>query len=569
MNLDFNDIREDLKTYLRAQSEFSDYDFDGSGLSVLIDTLAYATHYNALHANAAVAESFMDSALRRNSVVSHAKTIGYTPSSTTASAATVSLTFTDADLEQYDEVGVTIERGSKFIGVYQGETYPFVTTDTYTVTYPYQIDVPISQGVYHSKTFTWHEGVSQEFILGEDDLDRSTINLKVNDVFWSFNDGDLSDVDGESIMFYTQENYNGQTEIYFGPSSGRFGARPKDGDVIEVSYLRSEGGIPNGADVFSIPGLIGGYDAQSISIYTVSPASLGASAESIEDIRFRAPKNYERQNRTVTSDDFKAIIAEKFGNVASINVWGGEKNTPPQYGKVLISIKPKTGTTLSPISKAYIIDEVLSDYSVVGITPVIIDPEYVYVTVNSKVSYFKNNTAKSHGEMIAAVNLAVTHEFSDSLNKFGSTLHYSSLIGAVDNCERAIVSNNTTLQMSKRFTQDVTNLQGVYTLQYYNAIKPGTVISSELVHTGYDSRVLMDDGLGKMTLYNINQEVFESVNMGTVDYNTGIVYIDNFTTNIDIGQNISMYCVSQDVNISSNQNALILLDRANIEMVAI
>jgi hypothetical protein len=562
--LDFNKIKDNLKDFMRSQSDLNDYDFEGSNLSILLDAMAYITHYQGVYVNAAVNESFLDTAIRRNSIISHAKSIGYTPNSTKAAQATINLKFNEAENDANNIIGVTIAKGAKFIGSYQGSIYNFVTFDTYSTSYPYSIDIPIKQGSYHTKTFTWLDGTVQNFILNESDIDRDSISLKVNGVFWTYSNGDLTNVDASSQVFYIQENYDNKTELYFGPDSGLFGLRPNNGDTLEVEYIRSDGAAANGVDVFSIPGLVGGYDAQGISISLVDVASLGMDPEDIEDVRFRAPKNYERQDRAVSADDFKAILLDEFGDIDAINVWGGETNDPPQYGKVMISIKPNTGERLSPMTKTDIINRILKPYNIVAITPVIVDPEYVYITINSKVTYYRNKTQKSQGEMIELISDIIKTKYEDSLRDFGSTLRYSSVVTAIDNADVAINSNITDIQMARRFNPDSNNVSGLYDLYYHNPIKPGTIISSSIIKTGGDTYALMDDGLGVMTLYNITQEAFTSINIGTIDYTKGIIYLRNFNIDIDTTQMISIYAVPSNTDVKSSQNVLILFDVANI-----
>jgi len=564
--LDFDKIQTNLKTYLQAQTEFQDYNFDGSNLATLVDALAYATHYNGVYANAAVNESFLDSAQIRNSIVSHAKAIGYTPSSVTAPEATIRLTFNTAT------AAVTIDRGTKFNGTFQGTTYTFVTTDAYTATNDsglYTIDIPISQGEYFTKTYTWLDNTTQHFVLNENDIDRESIAVAVAGNYWILNSGDIANLDSNSTIFFVQENHDGQTEVYFGPDSGLFGVHPKNNNSIEISYVRTKGSASNGCTTFSIPGLVGGFDAQDITISTVDSASLGSDAEELEDIRFRAPKNYERQGRAVTAEDYKAIISDRFGDVEAINVWGGENNDPPKYGKVMISIKPTVGEELSPITKTKIVDEILKPYNIVSITPEIVDPDYIYVTVATNVKYNKALTNKSSGEIATLAETAIVNRFGADLRNFGSTLRYSEIVSALSAIDDSIVSNVTELQMSRRFLQDSSNSSGIYNIPYYNAIIPGTIVSSTIVKTGGKSYAIMDNGLGVMTLYNITDQAFENISMGTVDYDTGYIALNGFTISIDDNQTISLYAKSVDTDISSNQNLLILFDSASVETTAI
>jgi|SaaInlV_165m_DNA_3_1040750.scaffolds.fasta_scaffold08618_1 hypothetical protein len=564
--LDFDKIQTNLKTHLQAQTEFQDYNFDGSNLATLVDALAYATHYNGVYANAAVNESFLDSAQVRNSIVSHAKALGYTPSSATAPSATIRLVFNTATSS------VNIDKGTKFSGTYQGTSYNFVTIDAYTATNDtgiYTIDIPISQGEYFTKTYTWLDNTTQRFVLNEVDIDRASIDVAVNGDFWVLNEGELALLDGDSQVFFVQENQDNQTEVYFGPDSGLFGARPLNNNPIIISYVRTKGAASNGTTTFSIPGLVGGFDAQDITITTVDASTLGSDAEEIENIRFRAPKNYERQGRAVTSEDYKAIISDRFGDVQAINVWGGEENDPPKYGKVLIAIKPTVGEELSPITKTKLIDEILKPYNIVAITPEIVDPEYIYVATNSNIKYKKSLTNKSTGELTTVVEAAIEAQFNSDLNEFGSTLRYSGIVASIDNAEASIISNVTTIQMSRRFLKDSTNTAGIYEIQYYNKIIPGTVVSSTIVKTDVADYAIMDDGLGVMTLYNITAQAFENIEMGTVDYTTGKIELNGFLTEIDINQSISIYAAPEDTDISSEKNLLILFDSATIEATPI
>jgi len=467
---------------------------------------------------------------------------------------------------------VNIDKGTKFSGTYQGTSYNFVTIDAYTATNDtgiYTIDMPISQGEYFTKTYTWLDNTTQRFVLNEVDIDRASIDVAVNGDFWVLNEGELALLDGDSQVFFVQENQDNQTEVYFGPDSGLFGARPLNNNPIIISYVRTKGAASNGTTTFSIPGLVGGFDAQDITITTVDASTLGSDAEEIENIRFRAPKNYERQGRAVTSEDYKAIISDRFGDVQAINVWGGEENDPPKYGKVLIAIKPTVGEELSPITKTKLIDEILKPYNIVAITPEIVDPEYIYVATNSNIKYKKSLTNKSTGELTTVVEAAIEAQFNSDLNEFGSTLRYSGIVASIDNAEASIISNVTTIQMSRRFLKDSTNTAGIYEIQYYNKIIPGTVVSSTIVKTDVADYAIMDDGLGVMTLYNITAQAFENIEMGTVDYTTGKIELNGFLTEIDINQSISIYAAPEDTDISSEKNLLILFDSATIEATPI
>ena len=365
--LDFDTIKGNLKTYMKGQSEFTDYDFEGSGLNVLLDVLAYNTHYNAFMANMAANEMFLDTAVKRNSVTSHAKALGYTPTSTKAPVAYVDVTVNNANT-----ASVTMTAGHAFNTTISGTTYQFVNTTARILQptagiYVYS-NIPIYEGTWVTTKFTKDvNDADQKFIIPNDNVDISTLSVTVQTsaedttltTFTKANN--LVEVKSTTNAFFIQETVDSEWEVYFG--DGVVGAALIDANIVILSYVVTNGTQANGANSFTSATPISGFS--DITIATQTAAADGAAQEGIDAIKYNAPFSYAAQNRTVTAADYKAVIPQLYANVKALAVWGGEYNSPAVYGKVYISILPKTGTSLTTATKTSIIN-LLQDYNVVN-----------------------------------------------------------------------------------------------------------------------------------------------------------------------------------------------------------
>ena len=391
--VDFENISDNLKEFLKGQSNLKDYDFEGSTLSILIDLLAYNSHISAFNTNLAASELFLDTAQLRKNVISRAKELGYVPTSYTGATAEFDmnlLNVRNADGSYPSLSEMTLVRGSRFTTVFDGSSYNFVVTSSVTPTqngstYTYS-DIPLKQGTYVTDTYVYDNQISNpKFILSNERVDASSVSVSINSdsvtTGWT-KAGDLSSITTTSKVFFTQENDEGFTEVYFG--DGTIGASPLNGDIITVTYIVVDTVHANGAKVFSLVDAVNGFSNSLTSNVTTSFG--GAESESIESIKFKASKFYSSQNRLVTLNDYKAKVTEFYPNADAIAIWGGEDNDPPEYGKIFLSIKPINSDYLSENEKDTIKAR-LRDLNMLTVRPVIVDAEVIDIIINTLKTY--------------------------------------------------------------------------------------------------------------------------------------------------------------------------------------
>ena len=548
--LDFDNIKSNLKTYMKGQSTFTDYDFEGSGLSVLLDVLAYNTHYNAFMANMAANEMFLDTAVKRNSVTSHAKTLGYTPTSVKAPVAYVDVTVNDANT-----ASITMNAGHAFSTTISGTTYQFVNTTARILqptagVYTYS-NIPIYEGTWVTTKFTKDStDADQRFIIPNANVDISTLSVTIQT---SSSDttlttytkaNNLVEVKSTTSAFFIQETIDGEWEIYFG--DGIVGKALTDGNIVILAYVVTNGDDANGANAFTSTSTIGGFS--NISVATQTAAADGGAAEGLDAIKYNAPFSYAAQNRTVTAADYKAIIPQLYSNVKAIAVWGGEYNSPAVYGKVYVSILPNTGTVLTTSTKSSIVN-LLADYNVVSVTPVVIDLETTKIIPTVSFKYDANATAKTKEALASLITTAINNYSTTSLEKFELVFRYSPFTTLIDEADPAILSNITTIKMSKTFIPTLASALK-YTISFsnklyhpydgYNKILTGVVAGGILSSSGFtitgdaNTYYLEDDGSGIVNAYYISgtsKVYLTSGSVGTIDYTTGDVVL----TKINIG----------------------------------
>ena len=546
--LDFDNIKSNLKTYLKGQTEFTDFDFEGSGMSVLLDTLAYNTHYNAFMANMAANEMFLDTAVKRNSVTSHAKALGYTPVSVKAAIAYVDVTVNDANT-----ASVVMPVGYAFNTTISGVGYQFVNVTTRTLqptagVYTFS-NIPIYEGSWVTTNYTVNTNDSdQKFILNNDNVDISTLLVQIQT---SSSDtttttyilaNNLVEVKSTSTVYFTQETLDGEWEVYFG--DGVVGTALVDGNIVQLSYVVTNGTAANGAQSFTAAGALSGFN--NINIAIQSAASGGAVAEKIDTIKYNAPFSYAAQNRTVTAADYKAIVPQLYSNVKAIAVWGGEYNSPAVYGKVYISILPNTGTALTTSTKASIVT-LLKDYNVVSVTPEVIDLETTKVVPTINFKYDANATTQSASALASLITTSITSYSTSQLEKFESVFRYSKFTTLIDDVNPAILNNITNIKISKTFKPTLGSALK-YTISFSNALYnphsghlasiAGVTAGGILSSTGFtlagntETWYLEDDGAGIVKTYYVSgtSKVYQAASVGTIDYTTGDVVL----TKIDI-----------------------------------
>ena len=588
--LDFDGIKSNLKTYLKGQTEFTDYDFEGSGMSVLLDTLAYNTHYNAFMANMAANEMFLDTAVKRDSVTSHAKALGYTPTSTKAPVAYVDVTIQDANT-----AAVTMPAGFAFNTTIASVNYQFVNTTVRTLqptsgVYTYS-NIPIYEGTWVTTTYTVDiADADQKFILDNNNVDVSTLAVSVqtsaaDTTLTTFTKANsLVEVKSTTNAYFVQETLEGEWQVYFG--DGVVGSALIDGNIVNLSYVVTNGTAANGAKSFTAAGSISGFS--NITVATQTAAADGADPEGIDTIKYNAPFSYAAQNRTVTAADYKAIVPQLYSNVKAIAVWGGEYNNPAVYGKVFISILPNTGTTLTSSTKASIVN-LLQDYNVVSITPEVIDLETTKVVPTINFKYDANATTKSASALAALITTAVTNYSSTTLEKFETVFRYSKFTTLIDEADPAILNNITNIKISKTFKPTLSSALK-YTIDFSNALynphsghmgsTEGVTAGGILSSTGFslnastETWYLEDDGAGIVKTYYISgtSKVYQAAAVGTIDYTTGEVVLTkiNITAVSDVNGatstsvRITVQPASNDVVPVRNQ--ILQIDSVNISV---
>jgi len=562
--LDFDKIKTNLKTHLKSQSRFSDYDFDGSSMNVILDVLAYTTHYMGVHANMAFSERFLDSAQIRSSVVSIAKEIGYFPRQRQAAKATVNIQIMNP---AGSPASIIIPKGKEFVASNTlGDSYPFVTPIDYSLVDTgagnYNVDIDISQGVFETFRFDFDINNPLPFIIEQKGIDTDFISVSVkasslaNDSTATkfTHNTNITTIKPTSNVFFLEETSDGKVEVYFG--DGVLGASIADGNQVIVEYLSTAGPDANSSDGFALTSGIGSYALGLFNLTTVAKAFGGSLEESIQSIKNIAPKIYKAQGRAVTADDYRAILLDHFGWIESMNVWGGEDNVPQQFGKVILSIKPDYGNTLTQPVK----DEVLTyldKFRIVGITPSIIDPNYIYVNVDSKFKYNSQLTDKTQVQLEAIVGLDITNFFAvDVKTNFDSTMSYSKLLAAIDGADKSIVSNETKTTLSKKFVPNTLNFF-TYEFDFANALVPGTFRSKDFV-SDITTYYFQDDGNGNVNLYDAGVIVPSEQNKHKIDYATGLVKLLSWKANSLIGASIELEVTPVSQDIIAKRNVLIV-----------
>jgi hypothetical protein len=505
--LDFDQIKQNLKTYLQAQTEFTDYDFEGSGINVLLDVLAYNTHYQAYYLNMIANESFLDTALLRDSVISHAKVLGYVPYSRKASRATLNFTISTLNTTSAQ---VTIPKGFRFLSnAIDGISYGFVTLAETTVTksntsFEFKnLDVYEGQLVTYSYTHDQITNPKQIFTIPDSFIDTSTISVTVqpsvtNTASEIFTLGtDASETLSTSAVFYLQENKNEKYAIYFGDNI--IGKRIPDGSIVSITYLITNGTLGNKANNFVATTTLSDSLSNNLTDFTIDPVSEaagGAERESVDNIKFSAPLQYTTQNRLVTFKDYEAYIQKSYPSVDSVSVWGGEDEVPPTYGQVYVALKPKANYYLSDTEKRRIVDEIITPKAVVTVKTVIRDPEFLYLLISTAVSYDQNKTILTPDQLKTAIKNSILAYNSTYLNKFDSKLVASRLQDAIDATDRnSIIGSKISVRVQKRF-EPIVNQSKPYFINFNTPVRRGT-INNKLTSTFF----IVEDSDG------INREV--------------------------------------------------------------
>ena len=578
--LDFPEIKENLKNFLKQQTEFTDYDFEGSGLNVLLDVLAYNTHYNAMNAHFALNESFLDSAQIRGNVVTRAKLLGYIPRSVLSPRAIVNLVVNVAGESGTLPTVLDLPRGTKLSSIVAGEEFQYVVLDTQQATltgstYTFN-NVSIAEGSIRELKYRVDNTIeNQKFQLSDHDADTSTLRVRVQsneestsfDIYTKFDT--LKNVTSTSKVYYLQENPSGYYEVYFG--DGVTGFKPTNDNIVTLDYVVTKGKESNGSNVFSMVDNVGGFS--NITLTTVSNAAGGAEQETAESIRFNAPLTFISQNRAVTSDDYAAIIKKNFSNVDSISTWGGEDNDPPDYGQVYIAIKPLLANTLTTAEKTDITGAILKGKNVVSITPEIVDPNFTFLELDVFFKYNPNLTDRSSVELQSVVRDTITDYNFNNLNKFDGVFRHSELTQKIDNSDPAILNSIVRPRMFQNITPSNTAINNFDLTFAAPFFKSGDstkfVLNSTAFKINNDDHFFGDIPIAGSTsrtviIYKVvnNQNVTVVNNAGTVDVENGKLTLNNFQP--DTTDSIRLTLIPNSLDIAPKRDQLIDIDNLRL-----
>ena len=549
--LDFDSIKDNLKTFLKGQNQFKDYDFEGSGMNILLDTLAYNTHYLGFNANMVANEMFLDSSSLRSSAVSHAKTLGYEVTSARAPTATLNVSLSTTAATK------TMSAGTAFTSTVDGTSYQFVTTSDITSTntgsnIPFD-SVTVYEGTYViTKYLVDSSDVDQRFILTDPRSDTTTLTVKVQNSATDTTTTtytkatDITQLSPSSTVYYLQEVETGRYEVYFG--DGIVSQSVSDGNIIQLQYVVTNKTESNGASSFSAPTAIDGVT--NITVTTVASASGGSEPESIQSIKLNAPLDYASQGRAVTTKDYEVYVKRLFPTTQAVSVWGGEDgsydsstgvSSTPEYGKVFISIKSTTGVDLTSAQKTNLEKE-LAPYKVASITPVVVDAETTSIILGITIMYDSSATTYTAAQIASLVATTVSNYNASDLQTFNTPFRHSKLLGLIDNTDTSILNSVATVTMAKLFTPTLSSSTD-YRLNFnnkfynpvsgYNASAGGIIASTGFYLNSVTTTTYFfdDDGAGNLRTYYLVSGVRTYLNIaaGTVDYANGLITIGSIT----------------------------------------
>jgi hypothetical protein len=556
---DFDDVKDNLKTFLGGQTEFTDYNFEGSGMSALLDVLAYNTHYLGFNANMLANEMFLDSSSLRSSIVSHAKTLGYVPTSARASKATVDVTLNTNDTT------ATMSAGTVFNTTVEDVSYQFSTINDITKSntgnsIPF-VGVDIYEGTFITTRYVVDSSdIDQRFLITNNRADTTTLTVKVQTSSTDSSSNtfteatDITQVTTESNIYFLQEVEAGLFEVYFG--DGIIGTALSDDNIVILTYVVSNKTVANGASIFTNAASIS--SVTDISVATSATSTAGAEPESLSSIKYNAPLDYASQGRCVTSEDYKVFAKKYFPNTQSVQVFGGEAGSfdtslgvvsTPEYGKVFISIKSTTGNSLTATEKTQLVTD-LAPFTVASITPVIVDIQTTKLILQVFFKFDSSKTTKTSSTLSSNISTTLTNFNTNSLGQFEGVFRHSKVTGLIDDTDNSITGNITNITMAHDLKPTLST-STAYTIRFnnkiynphsgHNSTGGGVIASTGFKISGDTTNVMFfdDNGSGVLRLYYLvaGVRVYEDVTVGTVDYTTGSIIINsiNITTisNVD------------------------------------
>jgi hypothetical protein len=593
-SLDFNTLKQQFKDYLSSQTVFKDFNFDDSNINVLLDVMSYNSYLNSFYLNMVASEMFIDSAQKLDSVVSHAKELNYLPQSARSSRATVTFTASTIGIPS----PFSIPKGTLFSGINSNGSFTFTTDQTYNFTSPNTTftcsGVNIYEGQYVTDTFIIdYSQEQQKFVLSNPSIDLSSLTVTVtesgvNSAFTSTST--LYGLSSTSDVYFAQAAQNGQYEVVFGDNL--FGRYPNNLALVTCNYRVSKGALADGITSFVITqdlGAINGGTAALSTITVTSSSAGGALQETIESIRFSAPRYFATQQRAVASDDYSALILDNFGGVIKdVAVYGGENLPQKQYGRVVVALQPSSGTVAPDYVKGEV-SNFLLNYVSLPTRVIVSDPEYLYCSVETNIQYDQTKTLLLPEDIKGRVINSITAYSNDNLQKFNSDFRYSKFITAIDNADVSITSNQTSVKIIKKLTP-LLNYATSYVIDFNNPCEveqtgaagyqkgprfydepvitssPFTYVDSNDVQ--YPLSYIRDDNYGQLVVYTFINDIFTVLNdaIGTVNYTTGVVVLTNLKTSA-YNNYISLYAVPQNKDIIVNKDKILIIDPADITVI--
>lgn len=565
--VDFADIKTNLKNYLRSQTQFNDYDFDGSNMSTLLDVLSYNTHYNAFYTNMLANEMFLDTAQQRDSVVSRAKELGYLTRSARGSSANVSITFAGvaSNVSEFE-----LPKNTSFTTSISNRTFTFVTPESNIIRNvggAFTKAITITEGTPVTHEFTVSTATPVKYIIPNENVDTRSIKVTVKESSTSSvttiytRATNIREVNNQSTVYYLQETHDKQYEILFG--TGSLGKPVEDGNIVQVEYRVCHGTQTNGANTFSIDSIsiTPSYSGATLAVNSVARG--GVEIESIDSIKFNAPRNFKIQNRAVVAKDFERIILNENTNLSSVVAFGGEEAVPAVHGKVFIAIKPQ-GELIPTATLKDEIKNSIKDRTMLGIDPVIIDPTYLYVipTITTYYDTLKSNVATS--AIQALIRNSIVSYSTNNLEQFGQKLRYSRFVRELDNTDEAVLNNEAEFQMQKRFVPSTTSATLVE-LEFHNSVKVSSISSTSFTFNNFTAQ-LDDDGLGNIRIFRFNtdkEKVFIDATAGTIDYTTGKLSMSSFLVSAFDGIEIKVNADPVNKDIVPVREQIIIISSAD------
>ena len=584
-DLDFEEVEASLKEYLKGQTVLSDYEFEGSNLSLLTDLLAYSAHTSAFNANMVASEMFLDTAQIRKNIVSRAKELGYTPSSRTGTKASFDLTVNNPIVGGSVPSSLTMLRGHEFTTVFDGTSYTFISLDNKTIspsgtTFIFK-DLEIYQGQLTTDVYRYSGQIAnQRFPLLNADVDTSTIKINVtsNNVVtnWSLA-GDLTSITSTSEVFYLQENDDGLFEVYFGDDV--IGKQPKDSDLISISYLIADTEHANGASIFTMSTSLNGNS--DVTFTNMVSASGGKDIETPDQIKFSASKFYTSQNRLVTVQDYKAKLQDLYPGADSIAVWGGEDHDPISYGKVFVSIKPSQYSNNLTTAEKDTLKKSLKELSILTVRPDVIDAAILEILVTSSFKYDPTKTSQTKSALETLVNAAIISYDNNYLSGFDTLFRHSQLTGSIDDVETSVLSNITKIKLRKNLTTTTDGTAAAYTLDFGNSLynphtdhnkvgggiltTTGFYVSGDATEYFYD-----DDGSGAVRRFYVSgsTRVYKDNTAGTIIYSSGKITLNSLTmsSTSNTDDTIDFTVIPDSYDVISSRNQLLDITAAQISV---